>query len=87
MTFEWDPSKAASNRRKHRISLADAVGVFEDPRALTDDDPHPDENRFHTLGMDYIGRLLVVTWTGRPGAIRIISARKATRAERDQYEG
>ena len=86
VTFEWDPSKAARNRRKHRVSFADAVGVFQDPRALTQDDPHPDEARFVTIGLDLLGRVVVVSWTGRPAAIRVISARKATPAERGQYE-
>ena len=86
VTFEWDPGKAARNRRKHRVSFADAVGVFEDPSALTQDDPHPDEIRFVTIGLDVLGRVVVVSWTGRPTAIRLISARKATPAEREQYE-
>jgi uncharacterized DUF497 family protein len=44
VTFEWDPAKAAANRRKHRVSFADTVAVFEDPRAMTIDDPHPARN-------------------------------------------
>lgn len=87
VTFEWDPTKAAANRRKHRIDFADAVGVFEDPNALTMDDEHPDEPRFVTIGLDAQARVVVVCWTGRPSAIRLISARKATPAERKQYEG
>ena len=54
--------------------------------ALTRDDPHPDEARFVTIGLDILGRVVVVSWTGRPTAIRLISARKATPAEREQYE-
>jgi uncharacterized protein len=86
VTYEWDPSKAAGNRRKHRVDFADAVGVFEDPRALTREDPHPDEQRHLSMGLDFLGRVVVVCWTGRRNAIRIISARKATPAERRQYE-
>jgi uncharacterized DUF497 family protein len=86
VTFEWDPAKAAANRRKHRVSFADTVPVFEDPRAMTVDDPHPSESRFVTVGLDALGRVLVVSWTSRESAIRIISVRKATRQERRQYE-
>lgn len=45
VAFEWDPSKARANLRKHRIDFADAVGVFDDPLALTREDPHPTEER------------------------------------------
>ena len=86
VAYRWDPSKAKTNRRKHRVHFADAVGVFEDPRAVTVDDPHPDEERFVTLGLDVLGHLLVVCWTGRGDDIRIISARPATRHEQRQYE-
>lgn len=85
VAFDWDPEKAAGNRRKHRIDFADAVGVFEDPRALTRDDDHAGERRHLTMGLDFLGRVVVVCWTGRRSAIRIISARKATPAERRQY--
>jgi uncharacterized DUF497 family protein len=86
VTFEWDPDKSAGNRRKHRVDFADAVGVFEDPRALTIDELHEGELRHVTMGLDFLGRVLVVCWTGRRNAIRLISARKATRAERRPYE-
>lgn len=61
VTFEWDSTKAAANRRKHRIDFADAVGVFEDPEALTMDDEHPDEARFVTVGLDWQARVVVVS--------------------------
>jgi uncharacterized DUF497 family protein len=67
------------------VDFADSVGVFEDPRALTIDDPHPKEERFITVGLDFLGRVLVVSWTQRHEEIRIISARKATRQEIRQY--
>ena len=86
MTFQWDPDKARANFRKHRVDFADAATVFEDPRALTRDDPHPREERFVTLGLDALGCLLVVCWTSRNDEFRIISARNADRAESRQYE-
>ena len=85
VTFQWDPDKARANRKKHRIDFADAVAVLEDPYALTRDDPHPREERFVTLGLDALGRLVVVSWTQRGEDIRIISARPATRAEARNY--
>jgi uncharacterized DUF497 family protein len=78
--------KARANLRKHRVDFADAVGVFEDPFAVTIDDPHPDEDRFLTLGQDLLGRILVVNWTMRADEIRLISARQGTPAERRDYE-
>ena len=88
MDYEWNPDKAATNLQKHSISFADAVVVFSDPFALTVADDYANEERFVTLGTDAFGRLLVVvyTWRGEQ-RIRIISARKATRDERTQYEG
>jgi uncharacterized DUF497 family protein len=85
--FEWDKSKARANRRKHGIDFADAVSVLEDDEALTIDDDDPDEERFVTIGVDALGRIVVVVYTFRENRIRIISARKATPRERKQYEG
>jgi uncharacterized protein len=85
MRFEWDPTKADANLAKHGVRFADAVAVFGDERALTIGDPHPNEERFITLGMDGLARVLVVVYTWRGDVIRLISARKATRAERAQY--
>jgi uncharacterized DUF497 family protein len=87
VAFQWDRRKADTNLRKHRVDFADAVGVFEDPRALTVEDKHPEEDRFVTIGMDILGRVLLVVWTWRGDDIRLISARGATRHERRQYEG
>jgi uncharacterized DUF497 family protein len=86
MDFEWDRAKAAANKLKHRVSFADAIGVFDDPFALTITADQHVEERFATIGLDFIGRLLVVVYCWRGDAIRIISARKATRRERAQYE-
>jgi uncharacterized protein len=85
VTFEWDPRKAKANRAKHRVSFADVVGVFEDPRGLTIDDPHPTEQRYVTIGLDLLGRVCVVSWTPRGSKIRLISARVALKRERIDY--
>jgi len=84
--YEWDPDKAASNLSKHGVDFADAVGVFEDDRALTIEDTSTTEERFKTLGTDFTGRLLVVVYTYRGDRIRLISARKATAPQRNAYE-
>jgi uncharacterized protein len=87
MEYEWDPAKATTNLQKHGISFADAVAVFSDELALTVADDFTDEERFLTLGTDAFGQLLIVSFTWRGDhTIRLISARKATRTERRQYE-
>lgn len=83
--FEWDGAKASANLLKHGVSFADAVGVFGDLNALAIDDDTESERRFVALGLDFLGRLLVVVYTWRGDAIRVISARKATRAEARSY--
>jgi uncharacterized protein len=87
MVYEWDSVKASSNLVKHAVHFADAVSVFADDMAVTIEDDHPGEERFITIGMDGFGRILVVVFAWRGDAIRIISARKATKNERKQYEG
>jgi len=87
MDYEWDPAKARSNLRKHGVDFADAVSVFPDDYALTIPDDDPSEERFVTIGMDALGRILVVIYTWRGRRIRIISARKADSYERKQYKG
>ncbi len=88
MKYEWDPAKAASNRNKHGVDFADAVGVFEDELAITIEDQDAEaERRFITIGMDFTLKILVVVYTSRVAdVIRIISARKATKTERQTYE-
>lgn len=86
MKFEWDPDKAASNLRKHRVRFAEAVTVLEDQAALSMSDDTADEDRFAAVGMDSLGRILVVIYAVRGARIRIISARRATKRERSQYE-
>ncbi len=87
MEFEWDSKKAISNLKKHRVDFADAAAALEDERAITIPDDYPDEERFITIGMDFIGRILVVVYTWRENRIRVISARKATTKEIKQYKG
>jgi len=84
--FEWDPDKAASNLSKHRVRFAEAVTVLEDQAALSMSDDTADEDRFAAVGMDSLGRILVVIYAVRGARIRIISARRATKRERSQYE-
>lgn len=68
------------------MAFGDAIAVFEDPRAITIDDPHPHEERYVTMGMDALGRIIVVCWTPRDGEIRLISARPAIKGEQADYE-
>jgi len=86
--IEWDAAKAAHNLRKHRVSFEEASSVFYDPLAVTGADPEhsEEEERLITFGMSPAGQLLVVSPTERDEAIRIISARMATRTERRIYE-
>ncbi|MBI4672002.1 MAG: BrnT family toxin [Chloroflexi bacterium] len=88
MHYEWDVSKAQANLRKHGVDFADAATVFSDDYALTiPDEEIEHEDRYVTIGMDALGRILVVVYTWRGETIRIISARKAERYERRQQEG
>ena len=86
MNYEWDPNKAKSNYKKHGVRFADVVGVFEDEDAISIEDEHKGEDRFITIGRDFLGRILVVVYTFRDIVIRIISARKATARERQMYK-
>lgn len=88
MVFECDPDKAAANLRKHKVSFAEAASVFLDPLALTFSDPDhsEEEDRAITIGLSPKQRVLFVSHCERGDRIRIISARKATRKERLQYE-
>ena len=86
MEIEFDPDKAQSNLRKHRVSFAHAEQSLRDVRAITVADPDAEgEPRFVTLGMDALGRVLVVVHTPRGDRIRIISARKASPGEAENY--
>jgi len=88
MNIVWDPRKATSNVRKHGVSFEEATTVLRDPLSATGADPdHPiDEDRFVTFGISELGRILVVCHTEERETIRIISARKATKGERELYE-
>jgi uncharacterized DUF497 family protein len=83
MRFEWDDSKAESNVRKHGVTFDEALSVFYDPHqtAFYDPDHSEDEDREILMGHSRQGRLLVVIYTLRDDAIRIVSARRATRKE------
>jgi uncharacterized protein len=86
--FEWDHAKAATNLRKHGASFDEAVSVFGDGLALTfaDADHSEAEKRSRTYRRSNKSRLLVVIHTERHNGIRIISARKATRYEKNIYQ-
>ena len=88
MVFKWDPEKAAGNLKKHRIGFHEAVTVLEDALSTTfpDTDCSSFERRFVTVGMSGGGHLLVVVHAERGDAIRIISARRATRHKQRFYE-
>jgi uncharacterized protein len=88
MRFAWDPPKAAANLRAHGVSFAEAVTVLEDDFALTREDPAAvDEARFVTLGLSNAGHVLVVVYAYlEPDVIRLISAWKANKPQRDAYE-
>ena len=87
--FEWDPAKAAANARKHGVTFEEAQTAFFDDLALVIDDPEHSEleTRFVLLGLSAAARILVVVHAYRsdPDTIRIISARKASKAERASY--
>jgi hypothetical protein len=87
-TFEWDPEKADANLQKHAVSFDEASTVFGDPFSLLMPDPDhsADEERFIVLGMSARQKLLVVAFAERPPNTRLVSARRATRAERKRYE-
>jgi uncharacterized DUF497 family protein len=88
MKIEWDPKKAKSNLRKHRVSFEEAATALSDPMATTGTDPDHSitEERYVTFGVSERGRLLVVAHTDEEETIRIISARVASKGERELYE-
>jgi uncharacterized protein len=88
MKFEWDPEKARSNLRKHKVSFEEAATALKDPMAATGCDPDHSvgEERFVTFGVSESGRLLVVAHTEENDILRIISARVASKGERKIYE-
>jgi uncharacterized DUF497 family protein len=88
LTFEWDERKARRNYDKHNVTFEEAATIFGDPGALTiyDDSHSQQEDRYVTIGMSDKAVLVVVCHTDKKNRIRIISARKATKNERRQYE-
>jgi uncharacterized protein len=87
LLYRWDPAKALSNLRKHGVDFADAVTALEDEWGLHRPDPYSTgEDRWVGLGMDGLGRLLVVVYAQQEEVIRLISARVADSRERRQYE-
>ncbi len=88
MKIEWDPRKAKSNLKKHGVSFEEAATALSDFMAVTGADPDHSitEQRYVTLGLSEKGRLVVVSHTEKGETIRIISARKASKGEREIYE-
>jgi len=88
MKIEWDPKKARSNLRKHKVSFEEAATALSDPMAATGGDPDHSVGgfRYITFGMSERGRFFVVAHTERGETIRIISARLARKGERRIYE-
>ena len=88
LQFEWDSRKARSNRKKHGITFEEGSTVFADSLSRTIADPAHSrtEDRFITIGASINNKLIVVVHADSYDTIRIISARKATRNERRQYE-
>lgn len=87
--FEWDRRKAATNAQKHGVTFDEASTVFDDPLAAVFDDAEHSalEVRELIIGYAVTGRLLIVSFTERnEEMLRLISAREATRKEREEYE-
>ena len=86
MDTHWDPNKARTNLAKHGVAFEDAESALTDPLGLTRDDPDTlGESGFVTVGADALGRIVTVVHTYRGDAVRLISARPATRKETDAY--
>lgn len=88
LLFQWDPDKAITNLAKHGVSFDEAKTVFGDPNELTifDEEHSDEEDRYISMGMSKLGRIVVVSYTERDDRMRIISARTANKRERSQYE-
>lgn len=85
MRFEWDEDKNAINKEKHKISFETAVYVFDDPHYIEmfDFEHSVSEDRYIAIGK--VGDVLFVVFTERKDTVRLISARLATKAERELY--
>jgi len=87
MDIEWDPAKARSNLSKHGVSFSDVEPAFYDDFGLSmPDEFSVAEERFLLVARDALGRVITISYTYRGDAIRIISARQATKSERREYE-
>jgi hypothetical protein len=88
MEFEWNKGKAEANLAKHGVSFEEAKTVFDDPLYIDfyDPDHSEDEDRYIIVGQSQQHRLLIVSYTERQNIVRLISAREATRTEKDAYE-
>lgn len=88
MKIEWNPLKAKLNIKKHGITFEEAATAISDPMAVTGSDPDHSiyEERCITFGVSLTGKLLVISHTDEEGIIRLISARKASKGERELYE-
>lgn len=87
MDVHWDPKKAKANYLKHRVFFSDAEAVLYDSHALSQPDTDSeDEERFVATGCDALGRVLTIVYAYRDETIRLISARTATKKERQHYE-
>lgn len=85
--IDWDPEKARTNLEKHGVRFSDAEVALFDSNAITVGDEFSEgERRYVSIGMDALGRILVVVFSDREEGIRLISVRKATRRERTSYE-
>lgn len=86
--FEWDSEKEKTNIAKHGVDFTEAATIFIDAFAITiyDQSHSHQEDRYITLGLSNRFRIIVVVHTDREDKIRMISARKATRYEQEQYD-
>ncbi|MFT5140790.1 MAG: uncharacterized DUF497 family protein [Rhodothermales bacterium] len=87
MRITWNPNKADANQRKHGVNLSEVEAVLHDPLSIiTEDLSSIDEQRFLVLGVGDANRIYVVVYTYQENQIRLISARKASKAETKYYE-
>jgi len=87
MKVTWDSKKAESNRRKHGVNFSDVEEVLKDPYSISTEDPDANgEPRFIVTGVDSLKRLATIVYLYSFQNIRIISARRATKAEAKEYE-
>ena len=88
MKFEWDENKASKNLSSHKVLFEEAITIFNDQLYIDFFDPDHSDNeaRYIRIGQSNNNRLLIVSYTERNNVIRVISAREATKREREDYE-